>query len=123
MTKVHKLKKLTKIKVMIRPDFLYLLIYKPSYCTFPESRKKNYIIFVLFYPPTLCLIEEKNIFEALYVYFESDTVKSDCPIQIFRKIMNIYKDLILTVGMPHKFNCFFFLEILKNSSENEKKKL
>ena len=31
-------------------------------------------------------------------FFESDTVKSDCPIQIFRKIM---KDLIQTVCLPY----------------------
>ena len=24
----------------VRPEFLYLLIYEPSYCNFPESRKK-----------------------------------------------------------------------------------
>ena len=34
------------------------------------------------------------------MYFESDTVKSDCPIQIFRKIMK-YKDLIQAVGLPY----------------------
>ena len=50
----------------IRPEFFYLLIYKPSYCNFPESRKKPNIskIIFLFYLPTLninCLVE-KNIF-------------------------------------------------------------
>ena len=48
------------------------------------------IIFI-FYLPTLniiCFVEKKeNIFEVLSVYFESDTVKSDCPVQIFRKMM------------------------------------
>ena len=34
--------------------------------------------------------------------FESDTVKSDCSIQIFRKTMQYkFKDLILTVGLPY----------------------
>ena len=32
------------------------------------------------------------------MYFESDTVMSDCPIQIFRKIM---KYLIQTIGLPY----------------------
>ena len=27
---------------IIRPEFFYLLIYKPFYCNFPESRKKKY---------------------------------------------------------------------------------
>ena len=34
------------------------------------------------------------------MYFESDTVKSDGPVQIFRKMM-IIKDLIQTVGLPY----------------------
>ena len=37
------------------------------------------------------------------MYFESDTVKSDCPVQIFRKMMKYlkatHKDLIQTVGL------------------------
>ena len=47
----------------IRPDFFYLLIYKPSHCNFPESRKKKiYEIIFLFYLPTLNIIcfVEKN---------------------------------------------------------------
>ena len=47
----------------------------------------------------ICFIE-KNIFEVLSVYFESDTVKSDCPIKIFKKLI-IFLDLILTVGLPY----------------------
>ena len=36
------------------------------------------------------------------MYFESDTVKSDCPVQIFRKFKDeIFKDLIQTVGLPY----------------------
>ena len=31
--------------------------------------------------------------------FESDTVKSDCPVQIFRKMIKIFKDLIQTFGL------------------------
>ena len=45
----------------------------------------------MFYPLTLniiCFFEKKNIFEVL---FESDTVKSDCPVQIFRKMMKYLK--------------------------------
>ena len=33
--------------------------------------------------------------------FESDTVKIDCPIQIFRKMIKKFKDLIQTVGLPY----------------------
>ena len=32
--------------------------------------------------------------------FESDTVKSDCPVQIFQENDEIFKDLIQTVGLP-----------------------
>ena len=45
--------------------------------------------------------------------FESDTVKSDCPVQIFRKMMKYIKFTSLDL-------LCFFLEILK---KNDKKKL
>ena len=32
------------------------------------------------------------------MYFESDIVKRDCPVQIFRKMMKYFKDLIQTDG-------------------------
>ena len=35
----------------------------------------------------------------LYI-IESDTVKGDCPVQIFGKNDKIFKDLIPTVGLP-----------------------
>ena len=45
----------------------------------------------LFYPPTLNinrLVEKNDIFLRFCLcIFESDTVKSDCPVQIFRKMM------------------------------------
>ena len=81
--------------VIIRPDFFYKLIYKPSYCNFAESREKIkfiFQIFFLFYLPTLniiCFVKKNNIFlgsVCVFFSFESDTVKSDCPVQIFRKI-------------------------------------
>ena len=57
-----------------RPEFFYLLIYKPSYCNFLESRKKiSSKNFFLFYPLTLniiCFVEKNNIvFGDLSVYF------------------------------------------------------
>ena len=48
--------------------------------------------------------------------FESDTVKSDSPVQIFRKM---FKDLIQIVGV--KFTSLLFLEILKKKKKSEKK--
>ena len=45
-----------------RPDFFNLLIYKPSYCNFPESRKN---LKLFFYPPTLniiCFVKKIIIF-------------------------------------------------------------
>ena len=79
----------------------------PSYCNFPESRKKFYLkIISLFYMPTLniiCFVENEYFFFLRFCLciFESDTVKSDCLVQIFRKIL---KYLIQTVGLPY---CFF----------------
>ena len=46
--------------------------------------------FFLFYPPTLniiCLVEKKIFLRLCLCIFESDSVKNDCPVQIFRKIM------------------------------------
>ena len=62
-----------------------------------QKEEKNIIskIIFLFYPPILniiCLGEKNNIFLRFFLcIFESDTVKSDCPIQIFRKIMRDIK--------------------------------
>ena len=51
--------------------------------------------------------------------FESDTVKSDCPIQIL-VYDKIFKDLIQTVGLP--ITSFTNTGDIKKSSENIKKK-
>ena len=109
MTKVHKLKKLTKIKVMIRPNFFLYLLTNPHTVLFRKVEKN--ISFSLFYPPTLCLIEKNNIFLRICMcIFESDTVKSDCPIQTFRKMMKyINTSLVL----------LFFSGDIKKSSVNE----
>ena len=71
----------------------------PPTVIFQKVGKKKIIsknIF-LFYPPTLyinCLVEKNNIFLRFCLCtFESDTVKSDCHVQILGKI---FKDLILT---------------------------
>ena len=70
-------------------EFLYYLIYKLSYCNFPESRNKKSKIIFLFYLLILnaiCFVEKTNIFLRLCLcIFESDNAKSDCPIQISRK--------------------------------------
>ena len=46
-------------------------------------------------PPTLiiiCFVEKNNIFLRFCLcIFESGTVKSDCPVQIFRKMMKYIK--------------------------------
>ena len=82
----------------------YYLIYEPSYCNYLESRKKILKLFFLFYLPALniiCFVENNNIFLRFCLcIFGSDTVKSDCPMQIFKKIMK-FKDLIQTVALPY----------------------
>ena len=49
----------------------------------------------IFYPRTLniiCLVEKNDIFLRFCLcIFESDTVKSDCPVQIFRKMIKYFK--------------------------------
>ena len=53
--------------------------------------------------------------------FESDTVKSDCPVQIFGKMMNYlkiqYRLLVFTLLV-----LLFFGDIKKKSSKKKKKK-
>ena len=59
--------------------------------------KRNLIskIIFIFYPPTLNIInfiEKNNLFLRFCLcIFESDTVKSDCPVQLFRKMMKYLK--------------------------------
>ena len=43
--------------------------------------------------------------------FESDTVKSDCPVQIFRKMDEIFKDYMYLTSFT------VFLEILKKKKK------
>ena len=74
----------------------YSLIYELSYCNFQGSRNKTiYKIIFFFYPLTLKFIThwENNTFWGSVCIFESDTVKSDCPIQISRKMMEYLKFL------------------------------
>ena len=54
-----------------------------SYCNFPESRKKIYFFSIC----QFVLLQKKYFLWFCLCIFESDTVKSDCPVQIFRKIM------------------------------------
>ena len=104
-----------------RPEFFYLLIYKPSYCNFLESRKKNLIFFILSADSKFFLfVEKNNIFlRVCLCIFKSDTVKSDFPDQIFWK--KIFKDLIQTVvGLP--ITSFTVSGDMKKKTGNIKKK-
>ena len=51
--------------------------------------------------------------------FQSDTVKSDCSVQIFRKNDEIFKDLIQTVGIYFTSFTVFFSGDIKKSSEKK----
>ena len=46
---MHAWENLQEWKGLIRPEFFYMLIYKPSYCNFPESRKKIKFVFYFFF--------------------------------------------------------------------------
>ena len=84
---------------MFRPEFFYLLIYKPSYYNFLESRKKKIFFFFLFYLPTLKIIffVKKNniVLRFCLCIFESDTVK----VIILFRFLGKFKNLIKTVGL------------------------
>ena len=56
--------------------------------------KFNFYNFFLFYPLTLniiCLLKKIYFLRFCLCIFESDTVKSDCPVQIFRKLIKHFK--------------------------------
>ena len=63
----------------------------------PKIEKRNLIskISFIFHPLTLniiCFVEKNNIFlRFILCIFESDTVKSECPVQIFRKMIKYLK--------------------------------
>ena len=72
-------------------NFFISCFTNPPTVIFRKVEKKKLISnFFLFYPPTLniiCFVEKKNdiFLRFCLCIFESDTVKSDCPVQIFRK--------------------------------------
>ena len=57
-----------------------------------ESKYPSIVFLSIFYLPTLniiCFVQKNYIFLRFclcFLSFESDTVKRDCPVQIFRKI-------------------------------------
>ena len=59
------------------------------------------------------------------MYFESNAVKSDCPVQNFRKMMKCLKILYRLLVYHTSFTVFLDILIknfFKKSSENEKNK-
>ena len=63
---------MNQARIFLLADLQTRLLY------FPESRKKNKSSF---YPPTIsCLVEKKIFLRFCLCIFESDTVKSDCPV-------------------------------------------
>ena len=77
---------------------IFVLVDLQTIVIFRKVEKKFKII--LFYRPTLniiCFFEKNNIFLRFCLcIFESDTVKTDCPMQ---ENYEILKDLIQTVGL------------------------
>ena len=85
----------------------------------PERREKKK--YFLLYPPTrniICWKKKKKIRFCLCI-FESDTVKTDCPAQIFRKMMKYLKIYYRLLVNLTSFK--FFQEILKKKKISEKK--
>ena len=77
-----------------------------------------------FFPPTLniiCFVEKKKILRFCLCIFESDTVKSDCPMQ---ENYELFKDLIqsMLVYFTSLIVCSGDIKQKKKNSENEKKK-
>ena len=83
-----------------RPEFFSSRLTNPPTVIFQKVEKKSKIIFFKFYPLTLnivCIVEKNNMFSRFCLcIFESDTVKSDCPMQ---ENYEIFKDFSQTVGL------------------------
>ena len=77
-------------------------------------------IFFIFYQPTLNIIcfVEKIFLRFCLCIFESDTVKSDCPVQIFRKMIKYLKIKYRLLVYLTSFTVFF-LEILKKKKKKK----
>ena len=78
--------------------------------------------FFLFYPPTLniiCLVEKKIFLTFCLCIFESDTVKNDCPVQIFRKMLKYLKITLLVLLFSGDIKEKKALKKNKKSSEND----
>ena len=93
---------------------IFLLIDLQTYCNFPESRKKynlfSKIVFVSYLPPLNinCFVEKNHIFLRFCLcIFESDTVKSDCQMQIFRRIVKYFKIQYRLLVYFTSFTVFF----------------
>ena len=79
---------------VFRLDFFISWFKNPPIVIFQKVEKKKILIFFIsFYPPTLNIIwKKKNIFLRFCLCtYESNFVKSDCPVQIFRKMMKYLK--------------------------------
>ena len=75
--------------------FLLVDLQNPLTVIFRNVEKKTSKIIFLFYPQTLniiYLVEKNNVFLRFCLcIFKSDTVKSDCRVQIFRKMIKYIK--------------------------------
>ena len=86
----------------LTPEFL-LVDLQTLLLLFSGKYKKRFLKIFLYFIRCLKILfvflKENNIFLRFCLcIFEGDTVKSDCPAQIFRKMM---KYLIQTVGLPY----------------------
>ena len=114
-TVLDPLLSITKLPIQCRTDnglfakarIVFIFNLQTLLLNFWEGRKTISLTskFFFIYPLTLnmiCFVEKSNIFLRFCLsVFESDTVKNDCPIQAFKKMMKNFKGLIQTVGLPY----------------------
>ena len=108
----------------LRPEFFLLVDLRTLLLYFPESRKKVKFIFKSFFfyficrLNIFCLVKKFFFWRFSLCIFESDTVKSDCPVQILRKMMKYIK--IKYRPLVYSLVLLFFLEILKKKALKNK---
>ena len=76
----------------LRPDFFISWFTNPPTVIFRKLEKKNSFFILSADSKYYLFCWKNNIYLRFYLcIFESDIVKSDCPVQIFRKIIKYLK--------------------------------
>ena len=77
------------VRYTIRPEFFDKLIYKHSYCNFPESRKKIQNLFFDLSQTIICLVEKNFFLRFVRVFLRVTLLKMIVLSRLLGKLWNI----------------------------------